>query len=80
MAASHDEANRGVAAIAVAVGDGDTGEEVSLCIVFPLTTSNSVERAAIARALSEGAAEIAALGNDTTFMLAKERDGKGLNP
>lgn len=80
VAASHDEANRGVAAIAVAVGDGDTGEEVSLCIVFPLTTSNSVERAAIARALSEGAAEIAALGNDTTFMLPMERDGKGLNP
>lgn len=78
VAISHDEANRGVAAIAVAVGDSDTGEEVSLCIVFPLTTSNSVERTTITRALHEGAAEIAALGNDTRFVLPPARVTKGL--
>lgn len=77
VATSHDEANRGVAAIAVAVGDRDTGEEVSLCIVFPLTTSDSVERTAITKALRDGANEIATLGNDTAFALSRARAGKG---
>ena len=80
IATSHDEANRGVAAIAVAVGDNDTGEEVSLCIVFPLTTSDPGERIAIARALHDGAAEIAALSHDPTFVPPTARVGKGLIP
>ena len=77
IATSHDEANRGVAAIAVAVGDSDTGEEVSLCIVFPLTTSDKAERTAITKALQDGAAEIAALGKDAKFVLPKARNDKG---
>lgn len=64
---SIDEASRGVLAIAVAVGDGQTGEEVSLCIVCPLTITDDDEQNTIARALMAGAAEIAALENDQKF-------------
>ncbi|HRI90505.1 MAG TPA: IclR family transcriptional regulator [Accumulibacter sp.] len=80
FATSHDEANRGVAAIAVAVGDSDTGEEVSLCIVLPVTTSDPVERAEITTALHEGAAQIAAFGRDAKFVLPQGHDGKGRTP
>lgn len=64
IATSFDEANLGVAAVAIAVGDGETGEEVSLCIVFPAATSDPLERESIARALHQGAVEIAALTGD----------------
>ena len=53
---SHDEAARGVSAIAVAVADETTGEEASLCIVFPASTTDETERRAIIAALSEQAA------------------------
>ena len=76
-ATSYDEASRGVAAIAVAVGDRLTGEEVALCIVFPLTTSDTAEQAAITRALLEGASKIAAMGDDRKFVLPAEQDSKG---
>lgn len=68
IATSHDEANRGVAAVAVAVGDPESGEDVSLCIVFPAATSDPDERDEIARALHRGAAEIAALFGDSHFI------------
>ncbi len=68
VSTSHDEANRGVAAVAVAVGDGETGEEVSLCIVFPAAASDPEERLVIAGSLREGAEEIAALARDLKFV------------
>ncbi len=52
-ATSHDEAARGVGAIAVAVADDSTGEEASLCIVFPASTTDEAERSAIIAALQE---------------------------
>ena len=63
-ATSHDEANRGVGAIAVAIADPETQETVSLCISFPAATTGAAERRAIARALLEGAAEIGAITGD----------------
>lgn len=70
IAISHDEANRGVAAVAVAVGDQTAGEEASLCIVFPAATCDPSERDQIAAALVDGAAEIAALVKDSVFPVA----------
>lgn len=67
FAESHDEAVRGVHAISVAVGDPATGDEVALCITIPATLVEPKERLAIIAALSEGAAEIAALTGDTSF-------------
>lgn len=67
FAMSNDEATRGVDAVAVAVGDPETGEEVSLCVVFPAATVDAAERLAIARALCDGAAEIAAITSDPHF-------------
>ena len=64
ISTSFDGANRGVAAVAVAVCDAATGEDVSLCIVYPITTTDKAERQAIAQALRDGAAEIAALEHD----------------
>ena len=66
VALSHDEANRGVAAVAVAVGA--QREEVSLCIVFPAATCDPAERDQIALDLREGAAEIARIVNDPSFL------------
>ncbi|OYU47356.1 MAG: transcriptional regulator [Rhizobiales bacterium PAR1] len=67
IATSSDEATRGADALAVAVGDPATGEEVSLCIVLPASAVDAAERAAIGQALYEGAAEIAALTGDAYF-------------
>lgn len=61
---SHDEATRGADAVAVAVGDPRTGEAVSLCLVFPAAITDEAEREAIAQALKDGAAKIAALTGD----------------
>lgn len=58
FALSTDEATRGVDAVAVAVADAATGEELSLCIVFPAATTDEAQRHEIARALMAGAAEI----------------------
>lgn len=64
FAESNDEANRGVAAIAVAVGDPETREEVSLCVTFPTTTVTVDERQAIIHGLLSGAQEIATIFGD----------------
>lgn len=64
--ASQDEVNAGVAALAVAVADPESGEDASLCIAFPSTITAEPERQAILRALLEGAAEIAAITGDGT--------------
>jgi DNA-binding IclR family transcriptional regulator len=60
FAESNDEANRGVAAIAVAVGDPETREVVSLCVTFPSATITDGERGAILHGLLAGAKNIAA--------------------
>jgi len=63
-ATSAAEANPGVGAMSVAVGERQTGEEVSLCIVYPLATVSDTEREAMLHALLAEAAEIAALVED----------------
>lgn len=57
-ALSREETTRGVDAIAVAVSDPLTGEEASLCIVFPGATTGPGERQAIRDALLAGARAI----------------------
>lgn len=68
FAESSDEANRGVGALAVAVGDPETGEAVSLCVVYPVAVITEDERRLILTRLSEGAAEIAAITRDPLFV------------
>jgi len=70
-AESSDEANRGVGGIAVAVGDPKTGEEVSLCITFPVATITSAEHEVIINGLMEGAREIARIVGDPLFARLK---------
>lgn len=69
-ATSFDEANRGVAALAVAVADGRTGEAVSLCIACPAATTDENQRRAIALELRAGAADIATVTGDPAFQPA----------
>jgi DNA-binding IclR family transcriptional regulator len=64
FAESNDEANRGVAAIAVAVGDPETRETVSLCVTCPSATITPDEREAIIQGLLNGARHIAAILGD----------------
>lgn len=66
-AESHDEANRGVGAIATAVGAPDTGETVSLCIAYPVSTVTAQEREEIIARLLAGAREVAALVGDPAW-------------
>ncbi|MFC0407467.1 IclR family transcriptional regulator [Roseomonas elaeocarpi] len=61
---SHHEANAGVASLAVAVGDPATGEEVSLCIVYPVATVPPEEGSAVLAALRAEADRLAALLGD----------------
>jgi DNA-binding IclR family transcriptional regulator len=68
FAESHDESNRGVGAIAVAVGDPEHGEAVSLCIVYPASMIAPPERQSIIDALRAGAAEIAVITRDPMFI------------
>lgn len=68
FAESHDESNRGVGALAVAVGDPETAEEVSLCISFPAAMITPAERQTIIDALRAGAADIAAVTRDSLFL------------
>jgi len=68
FAESHDESNRGVGAIAVAVGDLERGETVSLCIAYPASMIAPAERQSIIDALRDGAAEIAAITRDPMFL------------
>jgi len=65
IAVSHEEMTPGVIAMAAAVADPETGEEASLCIVFPAVSANEPQRDEIARALREGALEIAAITGDS---------------
>jgi len=58
-AESHDEANRGVGAIACAVGSPETGETISLCIAYPVSTVTVRERADIIARLIAGARAVA---------------------
>lgn len=64
VAVSHEEMTPGVIAMAAAVADPETGEEASLCIVFPAVSANESQRDSIARALREGVHEIAAITGD----------------
>ncbi|WP_052121449.1 IclR family transcriptional regulator [Inquilinus limosus] len=67
FAESHDEANRGVGALAVAVGSPQTGEAVSLCIAYPVSTVTAEEREDIIARLLAGAGEVAALAGDPNW-------------
>jgi len=67
FAESHDEANRGVGAIAVAVASPETGEAVSLCIAYPVSTVTAEEREDIITRLLAGAREVAALTGDPNW-------------
>ena len=67
FAESHDEANRGVGALATAVGSPETGEAVSLCIAYPLSTVTAEERDDIIARLLAGAREVAALVGDPNW-------------
>lgn len=68
FAESHDESNRGVGAVAVAVGDPERREAVSLCIVYPASMIAPPERQSIIDALRAGAAEIAVITRDPMFI------------
>ncbi|MGO4726278.1 MULTISPECIES: IclR family transcriptional regulator [unclassified Inquilinus] len=72
FAESHDEANRGVGAIATAVGSPETGEAVSLCIAYPIATVSADERDDIIARLLAGAREVAALVGDTSWTSGAE--------
>lgn len=61
---SHHEANAGVDSLAVAVGDPATGEEASLCIVYPAAIVAPEEGAAILAALRAEADRLAAMLGD----------------
>lgn len=63
-----DEANRGVGAVSVAVGDPQTRAEVALCITFPAALMTGAERIALARELHAGAATIARITGDPAFL------------
>ncbi len=65
--ASFQETTLGVDAVGIAVGDPKTGEEVSLCIVFPSQIVSDAERQAILTGLADGAADIAFKTGDTRF-------------
>ncbi|MBE9606042.1 IclR family transcriptional regulator [Acetobacteraceae bacterium H6797] len=64
FALSLGEANEGIGSLAVAVGEGATGEAVSLCLVYPLATVPEPVRDAMREALLQAAAEIAAQVDD----------------
>ena len=64
FATSHDEANAGIGALAVAVGERQTGEDIALCLVYPLATVSEAERQAMLNAMLAEAAEIATLVDD----------------
>lgn len=66
-AESHDEANRGVGAIACAVDAPETGETVSLCIAYPIATVTAAERKDIIGRLLSGARDVAALVGDPAW-------------
>lgn len=57
-AESHDEAARGVGALAVAVQDERTGEVLSFCITFPESTVDAAERQSLANELLKARADI----------------------
>ena len=68
----NDEANRGVGALAVAVGDPSTLEVVSLCIAFPASAITPDERARILQSLINGANVIASDFGDVPVSLPRK--------
>lgn len=70
-AVSSQEATTGVDAIGIAVADGLTNEEISLCIVYPHGIVSNDERDNMVRALAEGAAQIAKDLGDKSFVAPK---------
>lgn len=58
VARSHDEAHRGVAAVAVAVSDRETNEEVAFGLVFPAASVGMDEISAISASLRRAANEL----------------------
>ena len=71
FALSSQESAPGVDAIAIAVGDPKTSENLSLCIVYPHGHVDDSERDAITTALADHAARIAAELGDTHFAAPK---------
>jgi DNA-binding IclR family transcriptional regulator len=71
FAISSQESAPGVDAIAIAVGDPKTSENLSLCIVYPHGHVDHHERGAITAALADHAAQIAAELGDTHFVAPK---------
>lgn len=67
FAESSDESIRGVGALGVAVGDPETGDSVSLCIAYPVSSITTEERRTVTRALVEGAQAIARVVGDPLF-------------
>jgi DNA-binding IclR family transcriptional regulator len=69
-AESRDESNRGVGALAVAVGDPRTGEALALCIAYPESIIERLERTEMADAMLAEAARIAAEIGDVSWARA----------
>lgn len=57
-AESHDEAGKGVGAIAVSIGDPKTHEILSMCITFPEATVDQVERDGLIAQLLQARSDI----------------------
>jgi len=64
FATSLEEVNPGVGALAAAIGERASGEEVSLNLVYPIATVSASERQAMLHALLAEATEIATLVDD----------------
>lgn len=64
LSKSNDESNRGVGALATAVGDPQTGETISMCVTYPAATITPDERAIIVDGLLAGARSIATVLGD----------------
>lgn len=71
FAFSSQESAPGIDAIAVAVGDPKTSENLSLCIVYPHGHVDDNERDAITAALADHTARIAAELGDSQFIAPK---------
>jgi DNA-binding IclR family transcriptional regulator len=71
LARSHDEASAGIEGLAVAVGNPLTGEDMALCVVYPLSAASPQMRADITAALVRQARHVAmAFGDHNCTALA----------
>jgi len=77
FAVSNQESTPGVDAIAIAVGDPETDEAVSLCIAYPHAVVDDAGRDEMLLALAEGAARIAGELADGKFVAPRISE-KGL--